>query len=100
MTPQNICGLTGDSINFVAAVLLVIDPALRSVRQLKSHVQALLPPDVPSVEPDGSPTLPAAEREKKEADAESLRSKWAFVLLFIGFSLLLAARILEIRAAR
>jgi len=94
-----ILGFAGDSINFVAAILLVWDPRRREQVYLTVQADKTLPPEVEFLDYKGNAVPRGENLEKILVRGESIRSRVAYVMLIVGFALLIAARGLEARRA-
>jgi hypothetical protein len=91
-----ILGFTGDSINFISAVLLAWDPLSRKRVFLKQKADASLPTDVPFVDDKNKPIPRGDDLERVLVSGETTRARWGYALLILGFATLTLARGLEV----
>lgn len=96
MDLKHVAGLSGDLSNFVAAILLAWDPMRRKQVFVRQEVDESLPHDVVFEDKDGNPLPRGTALEKVLVSGESLRSRLGYCFLFLGFSLLVLARSLEV----
>jgi hypothetical protein len=91
-------GYFGDTINFVAAILLAWDPLRRKRVYLKQQADAKLPPEVEFMDHKNKPVPRGEVLERVLVSGETNRTRLGYVLLIVGFIALLGARVLENRA--
>jgi membrane associated rhomboid family serine protease len=96
MELKHIVGLSGDLSNFVAAILLAWDPMRRKQIFVKKKVDQSMSQNIVLEDEDGNLLPRGEDLEKELVSGESFRSLLGYRLLFLGFSLLILARSLEV----
>ncbi len=79
-------GLAGDFINFIASILLAWDPLFRERIYLSQKAGRTLPPEIQFLDYRGRTVQTPEQQEKVQVRGETNRTRFAYVMLIVGFA--------------